>query len=146
MMIAQMLISLTGYCQIKPNITTYVLGNDTLFLANRQFLNLCAMKFDSLKYCTANYSECLDIIDTLQYQIQSKNTIIDQKNDIIISHEIEKSEMNHIMQSYIRENELNKDCKKALDIMTKKRNTYKTISIVTICTTIFASSLIFILK
>lgn len=143
------MIALTIHCsniysQNNPQINIKVIGNDTLFVFNRDYAKYVITKFDSLNYyrnILPKYKISLD--DCLGLNNKYKD-LIDLKEAEIISLNSQIRYCDAIAESYNNSDLLNKQLIKDLKKEKRKYKTWNIIGWTAISTTILSSILIFL--
>lgn len=77
--------------------------NDTLFIMNRAYAELVAMRFDSLKIYKSAFKNCIDAVDSSQANSARKTEIIKLQAENMESYRGQISIMQQQLQSYERE-------------------------------------------
>jgi len=121
------LLCSVGYAQ--SNISSAVIGNDTVFIMNRSYAELVALRFDSLKTYKDAYKQCNEVLDYSLVIINSQDTLLTFKDKKIVSLESEILTTSQLIESYKRTEIISADIKKQLKKETRKRKLWQVVGI-----------------
>lgn len=114
--------------QSKPNVTTAIIGNDTVFVMNREFAELVASRFDSLQSLKQSFSECVKAVDMLETSVDIRNKLITNLKNLSDNKQSEIMLLNRKIESLETSIYVYKDVEKQLKAETKKRKTWAIIA------------------
>lgn len=115
----------TAYGQ--GNITTHVIGNDTVFVMDRDYAEFVAERFDSLRAIKLAFNQCDTVIQGLQSVMRHRAEIINAQTHAIDGLRDEIRIQNGLIKSYERTQVVTDEIRAQLKKETRRRKVWRVV-------------------